>query len=194
MRQVTIVIFISITLAGALGARAQTVAQASELLGSHVASSADGERLGWIAGLLLDSLPRGQHYAILSVRDRDGDDKRFAYPVNALRRGEQGLLLDVPQRNLDASPGYQQRGWPSPRVRAGERYVRARDVIGAEVRDALGKAAGTIEDIVLDLGDGRARAFLVRFPDGRTLPLPAHDVRLSPHGGATLQPDSQRRS
>lgn len=171
---------------------ASAAIRASEMLGTRVANHR-GDRLGWIAGLLLDTRPRGQHFALLSVED-GGKEKRFVYPLNAFRRGGAGLLLDVPERNLEAAPGYQNRQWPAPEARSGDRYVRARDVLGRPVQDTLGKRVGRMEDMVLDLASARTESVLIDFAEGGILPMPAHTVRLDPRGGATLHPDSQRRS
>ena len=170
--------------------------QASALVGSPVAN-VDGKRLGAIAGVLLDSRPLGQHYALLSMRADDGEEKRFAYPVNAFRRAgaDASLVLNVPLHNLEVSPGYQDgRGWPSPEVREGDRYVRARDVIGKAVVDPLGNRVGTLEDVALDLQTGRMRYATIHFAGGGRLPVAGHAIRLSPGGPSVLDPDSQRRS
>ena len=174
-------------------ASAEGALRAGELLGSEVATR-QGEALGRIAGLLIDTRPRGQHYALLSYRGDDGLEKRFAYPVNALRRDGNLLKLPVAQRNLAESPGYLDGRWPAREARSGERYVHARQVIGKPVLDPLGRQVGVLRDASISLDTARTQVFMIDFADGGVLPMPAHAVRLSPAGPVILNPDSNRRS
>jgi sporulation protein YlmC with PRC-barrel domain len=164
------------------------------LLGREV-SSVEGERLGEIAGVLLDSRPAGVHYVFVAVPSLDAERKRLAYPVNALRARDGRLLLNVRPERLAASPGFEGRDWPDPRFRTGERYLRARTALGRPVEDALGNRVGRLRDIFVNLESGHTSYFVVQFEQGaETLELPAHQLRLHPKHNPTLDADSERRA
>ena len=156
-----------------------------------------GVPLGTIAGVLLDSRRGGVHYALLARQapDSASGEKLFAYPLNALRRGGgEALLLDALASNLSIAPGYQGRSWPDPQWRDGERYVRAREILGSPVVDPLGNRVGRVVDMVIHLGTGATRHMMVEFADGGTLPLPPHALPLRTDGPLVLDADSSRRS
>ena len=176
-------------------------AEASELRVSTTIGKAvetpQGVPLGTISGVLLDSRRGGVHYALLA-RQAPGSapgEKLFAYPLNALRLGGgDALLLDALASNLSIAPGYQGRSWPDPQWRDGERYVRAREILGAPVVDPLGNRVGRLIDMVIHLGTGATRQMMVEFADGGTLPLPPHALPLRTDGPLVLDVDSSRRS
>lgn len=156
---------------------------ASELIGERVAGR-DGETLGEITELRLDTRWAGAHYIELA-RGEGSEASSFAYPVNALRRVDGALQLNVPGERLDQLPGFS-----LPEVR----YVAARGLLGRAVDDALGNRAGTLVDVVIDAQSGQTRYFVVEFDEqGERLTLPSHNLRLQPGGNPVLRAARTRR-
>ena len=174
-------------------ARDDQTVKASALIGAPVVSP-QGARLGMVAGVLLDARPRGVHYVLLSVEGRAGGEKRFAYPLNALRREGEALVINVSPRNLAQSPGYQGRNWPDLRYRSGEDFVRDAELLGRRVVDPLGNEVGDVHDFVLSLRTGHTQSVLVNFAEGGVLPMPAHAVEVAPGRAPVLKPDDARRA
>jgi sporulation protein YlmC with PRC-barrel domain len=160
---------------------------ASEVIGKPVRTP-QGKALGEIAGLLLHTRPNGVHYAQLAYRDAAGEEKRFAYPLNAFRRAGEALVLNVPPTHLEKSD--------ERRLESDERYVAATAVLGRGVDDRLGNTIGRLDDVLVNLESGRTRSFLITFADqpGATLPLSAHLVRLQAEGNLILHADPDRRA
>jgi sporulation protein YlmC with PRC-barrel domain len=150
-----------------------------ELMGERVVGR-EGELIGEIAGIRLDVRDNGVHYIELQR-----EAQSFAYPVNALHRADGILRLNVPAERLDGLPGN-----PLPIAR----YVPAQRVIGGGVDDALGNRAGVLVDLGIDPQSGRTIYYLVEFePSGERLKLPAHNLRLQPHGNPVLRASQTRR-
>ena len=160
----------------------------SELRGMSVAMPHGGAS-GTVAAVLLDVRPRGVHYAIVKVRQRDGAAKRFAYPLNALHPAPDTVLFNTPPETLHVAPGFDARTVPG-----GERYIPAANLLGSPVEDRLGNRVGRIADLVASVRTGGTASVLVDFDDGQTLSLPAHAVHLEPRGGAVVVTDSSRRA
>jgi sporulation protein YlmC with PRC-barrel domain len=167
----------------------------SSLVGTAV-TAPGGERLGEIAGVLIDVRPGGIHYAILAVEHAGGRQERFAYPVNAFRQaGDGGLALNVPRERLRALPGFATRDWPAPEFRSETRYVEAARLFGRTVEDGIGNRVGVLRDAVVNLHSGTTRTLLVAFEGQATpTPLPAHLIRLQVDGNAVLQSGRARRA
>lgn len=163
--------------------------RATELIGKPVITPR-AERLGEIAGLLLDTRRRGVHYALLATPE---GDERFAYPLNAFRRGGAELVLDVRPENLAIAPGYRGRSWPDMEYRSADRYIRAARLLGRQIDDPLGNRVGDLQDLVVSLGTGATAYYLVDFEDGGVLPMPEHAVRLHTDRAPTLEIDADRR-
>ena len=129
-----------------------------ELTGKHVVSP-DGKSLGEIEDLIVDL--KGGHIAhvVLSFGGiADLGDKLFVFPVNAFTRDEyrDRIVLRVEPRQLRQSAGFDRAHGPfQPPL---ERASRLR---GKNVKDASGKPAGEIEDLIVNLGTGKVRS--VRF-------------------------------
>lgn len=129
-----------------------------ELTGKHVVSP-EGKRLGEIEDLIVDLDGGHIPHVVLSFGGiADIGDKLFVFPVNAFARDEylDRIVLRVDPAQLKQSSGFDRSNWPfQPPL---ERASRLR---GKNVKDASGKPAGEIEDLVVNLGSGKVRG--VRF-------------------------------
>jgi len=129
-----------------------------ELTGKHVVSP-DGKALGEIEDLIVDL--KGGHipHVVLSFGGiADIGDKLFVLPVNAFTRDEyrDRIVVRIDPQQLKQSTGFDRAHWPfQPPL---ERASRLR---GKNVKDADGRPAGEIEDLIVNLGSGKVRG--VRF-------------------------------
>ena len=161
--------------------------RASELIGKRVADR-QGKALGRIEDLILD--PKGGRipHVILSFGGRVGE-KLFVFPVNAFIRDENRdrIVLSAEREQLADSAGFERSNWPfQPPL------TRASELRGKNVKDAAGKPAGEIEDVVVNLGNGTVRGVILA-QDGRkgdepklTLPLAAFSIPPERGGEVTL--------
>jgi sporulation protein YlmC with PRC-barrel domain len=167
----------------------------SKLIGTEV-KNAEGENLGEIKDLIVDVGDSRVRYAVLSFGGIAGiGDKLFAYPISAFKPSSDGdkLVLNVSKDRLKNAPGFDKDKWPdwtdnryrgdvdkyfkATTAKAGERLVRASQLIGKNVEDRKGANAGEIKDIVVSLSDGRIPYVVLDFdkswsPDDKLLPLP----------------------
>jgi peptidoglycan hydrolase-like protein with peptidoglycan-binding domain len=173
---------------GADGALAANTMRVSKLEGMKVQNSA-GEDLGRIEDLVIDMNNARVHYAVLSFGGTMGlGDKLFAYPMRTLALGRTGnyLQLDVPKERLAKAPGFDSGRAPdwSARNRYREdvdRYFgdvvkieqrpnmllrRASDIVGKDVEDGQENDIGEIEDVVVDMKDGRVHYAVISFDQG----------------------------
>lgn len=167
-----------------LPARARTRAtwldmRASELIGKHVVDP-DGKSLGKIEDLIVDM--KGGHipHVVLSFGGiADIDDKLFVFPVNAFARDEHRdrILIKVEREQLAESRGFDRPNWPfQPPLQ------RASELRGKNVKDAAGKPAGEIEDVIVNLDSGKVRGAVLaqggrKGPEPKqTLPLASFEV------------------
>jgi sporulation protein YlmC with PRC-barrel domain len=172
--------------------------RASKIIGKNV-ENAQGENLGEIKDLIIDIGSQRVHYAVLSFGGALGlGDKLFAYPISSFKPRADGdkLVLNVDKDKLKNAPGFDKDKWPdwsdnryrgdvdryfktdtakaAPRS---ARMVRASELIGKNVDDRSGKDAGEIEDIVVNMNNGRVSYAVLDFdkawsPDDKLLPLP----------------------
>lgn len=147
----------------------------SELIGKKVANK-EGEALGEVKDLAIDVKSGRIPHVILSFGGVAGlGDKLYVFPVNAFGRDEirDRLVLNVERDALKQARGFDQGNWPfDPPLR------RASELRGANVKDANGRAAGEIEDLVVNLGTGRIKhVFFAQ--DGRKGPEPKQALPLS---------------
>jgi sporulation protein YlmC with PRC-barrel domain len=180
-------------------------ARASKLIGGEVYNP-QGEKLGKIEDLILDTRNQRVHYAILSFGGMMGiGDKLFAYPVEMLRRtgDNDNLILNVDKAKLEKAPGFESSKWPDwhkDTYRRGvDRYfnvdrgkgevtlVRASKLIGLNVDDRDKHHAGEVEDVVVSLGDGHIPFVVIDFdkawsPDDKLLPVSMASLRISTEG------------
>lgn len=156
--------------------------RASKLIGKDV-RNAQGEDLGDIKDLIVDLNNSRVHYVVLSFGGFMGlGDKQFAFPATAFNTAadRDELVLNVDKERLKKAPGFEQAkapDWNNPEYRSqvdryfGEMYrvqpaanmrlVRAKDLTGKELKDTQGRDAGEIEDLVVNLADGKVRYAVV---------------------------------
>ena len=148
--------------------------RASELIGKHVASP-EGQSLGKVEDLIVDL--KGGHipHVVLSFGGiADLGDKLFVFPVNAFTRDEyrDRIVLNTARSNLRESAGFDQSNWPfQPPLE------RASKLRGRNVKDAAGRPVGEVEDVLVNLGDGKVRG-VVLAQDGRKAAEPKRTVPL----------------
>lgn len=178
----------------ALHAPAPGEIRLSKLIGMKV-HNAEGENLGHIKDLVVDANSGRVHYAVLSFGGVLGlGDKLFGVPVSRLHRDPKGkLVLDVAREQLKSAPAFASDHWPDwndKSVRAemdrrygaspGEldaRFRRASDMLRTKVRDSHGGDIGRVDDMVVDLRDGRLEYVVVDFdrawnPNDKRVALP----------------------
>lgn len=170
--------------------------RASQLIGKNV-RNAQGESLGEIKDLILDVNNDRVYYAVLEFGGFLGlGEKLFAYPVRAFNvaADRDELILNVPQQRLKDAPGFARDQWPdwgryggdvdryfgatmAVKPSPNQKLVRASELIGEDVEDATGTDVGEIEDIVVNMGNGRIHYAVLDFdqtwgPDDKLLALP----------------------
>ena len=161
--------------------------RASKLMGMHV-RNAQGEDLGEINDLVVDVNNERVYYAILAFGGFLGmGEKLFAYPVRAFSIGRDGesLMLNVDKDRLKQAPGFDRDRWPDWQAENGyrnevDRYYgpkvqldprpnmllrRASNLLGADVT-AADDDVGDVEDMVVDLSDGKVQYAVVEFDRG----------------------------
>lgn len=172
--------------------------RASKLIGRNV-ENAQGDNLGEVKDLIIDTANQRVHYAVLSFGGMLGlGDKLFAYPVSAFKPQVDGdkLVLNVDKDKLKNAPGFDKDKWPDwsdNRYRSSVdkyfktgnakdtghpvRMVRASQLIDKDVNDRNGKDVGEIEDLVVNMSTGKIPFVVLDFdkawsPDDKLLPLP----------------------
>ena len=158
--------------------------RASKLIGSDV-RNAQNENLGEIKDLVVDVNNGRVHYAVLSFGGFLGlGDKLFAYPVSVFTPTSDSdkVLLNVDKAKLKAAPGFESKRYPewNDAKYSGEvdRYFgttaaaksipnqmlrRASELIGKDVNDRNGKDVGEIDDLVVNMGNGRIHYAVLEF-------------------------------
>jgi sporulation protein YlmC with PRC-barrel domain len=157
--------------------------RASALIGKAV-ENAKGENLGEIKDLIIDVNNERVFYAVLEFGGFLGmGEKLFAYPVQAFKYTGDNmdkLLLNVDEAKLKAAPGFARDKWPDWLTFGGEvdRYYgekvqlkampnqklrRCSELIGKDVNDVAGKDVGEIEDLVVDMSNGKIRYAVLEF-------------------------------
>jgi len=158
--------------------------RASKLIGSDV-RNAQGENLGEIKDLVVDVNNERVYYAVLSFGGFLGlGDKLFAYPVRAFTQAADSdkVILNVDKAKLKAAPGFEKDRYPDFADRRYgdevDRYFgktiavqpmpnqllrRASELIGKDVNDRNGKDVGEIEDLVVNMANGKIHYAVVEF-------------------------------
>ena len=171
--------------------------RASKLIGMNV-RNAKGEDLGEIKDLVVDVNNERVHYAVLGFGGALGlGEKLFAYPVTLFSEdtADKKLVLNVEKEKLKNAPGFERKNWPDwnnsryrsdveryfgptvhPRAMPGQSLARASQLIGKNVDDRNGRNAGEIEDLVVNLGNGKVHYAVLDFDkawsaDDKLLPL-----------------------
>lgn len=173
--------------------------RASKLIGKEVKDT-KGEKIGEIKDMVVDVANSKVHYTVLSMGGVLGlGDKLLTFPVNAYKPGKGGedLVLNVDREKLKKAPGFSPNKWPDwnegtyrgsvdrfffkkdelQRTAEGARLTRASDVLGKGIRDRAGYDAGSIADLVVNLGNGQIRYAVMEFdkalsPQGKLVALP----------------------
>ncbi len=156
--------------------------RASKMIGMNV-KNAEGENLGEIKDLIVDVANARVYYAVLEFGGFLGlGEKLFAYPVRAFRIAADldDLVLNVDDAKLKAAPGFARDNWPdwatyrsdvdryhgatiSLKSMPGQKLRRASELIGKDVNDRSGNDVGEIEDIVVNMGNGRIQYAVLEF-------------------------------
>jgi sporulation protein YlmC with PRC-barrel domain len=171
--------------------------RASKLIGMNV-RNAKGEDLGEINDLVVDVNNERVHYAVLGFGGALGlGEKLFAYPVTLFSQdtADKKLVLNVDKEKLKSAPGFERNNWPDwdkdryradveryfgptvhPRSMPNQSLARASQLIGKNVDDRNGRDAGEIEDLVVNLGNGKVHYAVLDFDkawsaDDKLLPL-----------------------
>lgn len=192
--------------------------RASRLIGMNV-YNLQGRKLGDVNDLVIDVSGQQVHYAVLGIGGVLGmGEKLFALPMRALQVQGDRVLADLSEERLKLAPSFERKRWPdwnNPRQTepierfhgsggavgrgTGARLVRASEILGRDINDTQGGDAGEIEDLVIDLGEGRVRYAVVDFdrawsPDDKLLALPLETLSLpaSGKGDAVLQLPRER--
>ena len=172
--------------------------RASKVIGQDV-KNAQGENMGEIHDLIIDPVAQRVHYAVLSFGGVLGmGEKLFAFPVSSFKpsQDKDELVLNVPKERLKNAPGFERNNWPdmsdnryrgevdkyfksdaAKQGKAGDRMMRASELIGKDVNDRSGKDAGEIEDMVINMANGQIRYVVLDFdkawsPDDKLVALP----------------------
>ncbi|GAB3552561.1 hypothetical protein GCM10027343_38240 [Noviherbaspirillum agri] len=172
--------------------------RASKVIGKNV-ENAEGESLGEIKDLIVDLGSQRVHYAVLASGGALGlGEKLFAYPMSAFKSEADGdkLVLNIAKDKLKDAPGFDKDKWPdwsdnryrgevdryfkSETAKAAPRsakMVRASELIGKSVDDRSGKDAGEMEDLVVNMNNGRISYAVLDFdkawsPDDKLMPMP----------------------
>ncbi len=157
--------------------------RASQLIGKNV-ENAQGENLGEIKDLIIDVNNERVFYAVLEFGGFLGmGEKLFAYPVRAFKHTGNSmdkLVLNVDKDKLKAAPGFARDKWPDwlsygdqvdryygETVKLKEmphqKLRRASDLIGKNVDDRAGKDMGEIDDIVVNMSNGKIHHAVLAF-------------------------------
>lgn len=158
--------------------------RASKVIGMRV-HNAQGENLGKVDDLIVDVNNERVAYAVLAFGGTLGiGDKLFAYPVSLFQptADAKALVLNVDKEKLKQAPGFERKNWPdwgkdayhadierffgptvTPKILPNQRLVRASELIGKKVDDRNGRHAGKIDDLVVNLGNGKAHYAVLDF-------------------------------
>lgn len=158
--------------------------RASKLIGSDVRNAQD-ENLGNIKDLIIDVTNDRVYYAIVSFGGFLGlGDKLFAYPVGAFRQvgNDDKVILNVAKERLKNAPGFDSKEYPdfnTPKYRnevdgyfgpdasvkpmKNQLLRRASEWIGKDINDRNGKDVGEVDDLVVNMSNGKIHYALVEF-------------------------------
>lgn len=150
--------------------------RASKVIGMRVRNP-QNENLGKIDDLVVDVNNERVSYAVLAFGGAMGmGDKLFAYPISVFQptADRKELVLNLDKDKLKAAPGFERKNWPdwnkdtyradveryfgptiTPKTMPNQRLARASDLIGKKVEDRSGTRIGKIDDLVVNLGNGK---------------------------------------
>lgn len=152
--------------------------RASEVIGMKVRNPQD-ENLGKIEDLVIDTNNQRVAYAVLSFGGIMGvGDKRFTYPVSVFTptADRKELVLNLDKDRLKQAPSFEANKWPdwnndnyraqvdayfgptiTPKTMPNQHLARASDMVGKDVKDRSGQRIGEVDDLVVNMGNGRVR-------------------------------------
>lgn len=195
--------------------------RATDLIGAEV-QSPTGEQLGQIEDLILDVANAQVRYAVVAYGGKLGYGTRMAAfpPVLFRPAPEEGeLVLNVTPEQFREAPSFEANAWPDwlgasypdevdrfflqdeqvVKEPGGAHLIRTADVVGRDVNDGGSRSAGSIEDVVVNLGNGQIRYVVLDYAsrlgfDRRLVPLPMNAFRFPsrPDLNAFLTIDRER--
>lgn len=195
----------------------------SKLIGKDV-HDAQGKEIGEISDLIVDASNGRVRYAIVSYGGFLGlGENQFAQPLSSFKRdaGNDRLVLNIDQARLKNAPSFERNNWPdwsradyssrvdqfwgtgdggtTPRTAAttNQRYVRASQLLDADVELANGDDVGDIEDVVVNMNDGSVHYVVLDFDrnwslDDKLVALPMSAFRPKDGGDDLILVNSNR--
>jgi sporulation protein YlmC with PRC-barrel domain len=157
---------------------------ASRLIGMQVRDRS-GEQVGKIEDIVVDLSDERVRYAVIATGGFLGiGEKHYTYPMSRFSRSANAdgdLVLDVDAQSLSKAPVFY-NDWPdfndtlyragidgktgSEKAKAGETDLRrVSELLGIDVKSPSGVQVGELEDLLIDLRSGKARA-VVTFDPG----------------------------
>jgi sporulation protein YlmC with PRC-barrel domain len=196
--------------------RMPRVFKASEVSGWDVRNAKD-EDLGEIEEFVVDTDDGSISYAVLTFGGFLGmGEKLFAVPTASLRADvpKERFVLDVEKERLKSAPGFAKDAWPDmasptfrsemtayygeddrgkePRDRAASaglpgHLMKSKDLVGTDVRNRQIEKLGAIEEVVLDLDEGRIAYAVISFGGflgmgDKLFAVPTEALKFSPDG------------
>ncbi len=148
--------------------------RASRVIGMAVADRA-GNALGRIEDILVDPRQRRATHAVLSVEGGGGKQVALALPSRDATLEKGRIVLGIDRQALLAMPAH------TP-GQSSATAVPASRILKAEIDDASGKDVGHVEDVVVNLGEGRVNYAVAEFtPDwvqqGKLVAVPLRELR-----------------
>ena len=160
----------------------------SKLIGMDVGNSA-GKEIGEIRDIVVDANNGQVRYAVVEHGGFLGMGQDFyTYPLSKFRVGDQrgDLVLNVSEEQLKKSPGFKRDQWPdwnksdyggnvdryygeTGRAQSAG-YVRGSKLLDADLRAKGGEDIGNVEDVVVNVSNGKVSYVVVEFDPGWITP------------------------
>ena len=175
------------TAVGSDGKGSAAIFRFSELKSVEV-ENAQGEKLGKVEDLVYNPQKGAISYAALSFGTTLGfGGKLFAVPWQALKpkydtvNKKHTIVMNVEKKALESAPGFDAKHWPDVANPAwstdvdkyyatarttdvrGFAGARASDLVGLNVKNDSDDSLGKVDDIVVDLGQGKIRYAAIAF-------------------------------
>ena len=156
--------------------------KASDLIGMDV-QNAQGENLGEIDDIIVNSQNGQVHYAVLSFGGlMKMGDKLFAYPMSAFKLSDDNkLVLNVDKSELKKAKGFDDKNWPNwndanvrkgfdrtfnvDPIKDGSVLVRTTWLLGQDINDLSGNEVGEVEDVVVNLKNNKVHYVVAELDD-----------------------------
>jgi sporulation protein YlmC with PRC-barrel domain len=148
-----------------------------------MSNNAQGENLGEIDHIIVNSQNGQVHYAVLSFGGfMKMGDKLFAYPMSAFKLGNDNkLVLNVDKSELKNAKGFDDRNWPNwndanyrkgidrtfkvDPVKEDAPLVRMSWLLDQDINDLSGNEVGEVEDVVVNLKDNKVHYVVAELDD-----------------------------